>query len=94
MNNINGELKRNTDLIPHVNIISQISLLEECEFLERALEELHIKESKIVDKLVYKEQEVSLIVKLGHLEEGEALYRALLSMNPDNYRRSLLPHIF
>ncbi|KHN18259.1 Protein ULTRAPETALA 1 [Glycine soja] len=39
-----------------------------------------------VDKLVYKEQEVSLIVKLGHLEEGKALYWALLSMNPDNYR--------
>ncbi|KAG4383188.1 hypothetical protein GLYMA_13G027850v4 [Glycine max] len=39
-----------------------------------------------VDKLVYKEQEVSLLVKLGHLEEGEALYRALLSMNPNNYR--------
>ncbi|KAH1240493.1 N-terminal acetyltransferase A complex auxiliary subunit NAA15 [Glycine max] len=39
-----------------------------------------------VDKLVYKEQEVSLLVKLGHLDEGEALYRALLSMNPDNYR--------
>ncbi|KAG4958369.1 hypothetical protein JHK87_035002 [Glycine soja] len=39
-----------------------------------------------VDKLVYKEQEVSLLVKLGHLEEGEALYRALLSINPNNYR--------
>ncbi|KAH1247501.1 N-terminal acetyltransferase A complex auxiliary subunit NAA15 [Glycine max] len=63
-----------------------ISLLEKCDFLERALEELHKKESKIVDKLVYKEQEVSLSVKLGHLEEGEALYRALLSMNLDNYR--------
>ncbi|RZC09113.1 N-terminal acetyltransferase A complex auxiliary subunit NAA15, partial [Glycine soja] len=68
------------------NIISQISLLEECELLEGALEELHKKESKIVDKLVYKEQEVSLLVKQCHLEEGEALYRALLSMNPDNYR--------
>ncbi|KAH1127544.1 hypothetical protein GYH30_016231 [Glycine max] len=64
----------------------QISLLDECEFLERALEELDKNESKIVDKLVYKEQEVSVLVKLGHLEEGEALYRALLSMNPDNYR--------
>ncbi|OWM78206.1 hypothetical protein CDL15_Pgr015025 [Punica granatum] len=38
-----------------------------------------------VDKLAYKEQEVSLLVKLGHLEEGAKLYRALLSMNPDNY---------
>ncbi|XP_028239120.1 N-terminal acetyltransferase A complex auxiliary subunit NAA15-like isoform X1 [Glycine soja] len=67
-------------------LLYKISLLEECGFLERALEELHKKESKIVDKLVYKEQEVSLLVKLGHLDEGEALYRALLSMNPDNYR--------
>jgi hypothetical protein len=36
--------------------------------------------------LDYKEQEVSLLLKLGCLEEGEKLYRALLSMNPDNYR--------
>ncbi|KAK7854121.1 n-terminal acetyltransferase a complex auxiliary subunit naa15 [Quercus suber] len=59
---------------------------QECGFLERALEELHKKEFKIVDKLVYKEQEVSLLVKLGRLEEAEKLYQALLSMNPDNYR--------
>ncbi|XP_057968135.1 N-terminal acetyltransferase A complex auxiliary subunit NAA15 [Malania oleifera] len=67
-------------------LLYKISLLEECGFLERALEELHKKEPKIVDKLSYKEQEVSLLVKLGHLEEGHKLYRALLSMNPDNYR--------
>ncbi|KAL9304484.1 hypothetical protein ACSQ67_021747 [Phaseolus vulgaris] len=67
-------------------LLYKISLLDECGFLERALEELHKKEFKIVDKLAYKEQEVSLLVKLGRLEEGEALYRALLSMNPDNYR--------
>ncbi|KAJ1429089.1 Tetratricopeptide-like helical domain superfamily [Sesbania bispinosa] len=67
-------------------LLYKISLLEECGYLERALEELRKKESKIVDKLAYKEQEVSLLVKLGHLEEGETLYRELLSMNPDNYR--------
>ncbi|KAA8541839.1 hypothetical protein F0562_022991 [Nyssa sinensis] len=67
-------------------LLYKISLLEECGLLERALDELHKKESKIVDKLAYKEQEVSLLVKLGHLEEGEKLYRMLLSMNPDNYR--------
>jgi hypothetical protein len=39
-----------------------------------------------VDKLGYKEQEVSLLVKLGRLEEAEKLYQTLLSMNPDNYR--------
>ncbi|KAF7843310.1 N-terminal acetyltransferase A complex auxiliary subunit NAA15 [Senna tora] len=67
-------------------LLYKVSMLEECGLLERALEELHKKELKIVDKLAYKEQEVSLRVKLGHLEEGEKLYRALLSMNPDNYR--------
>ncbi|KAI4329285.1 hypothetical protein L6164_021567 [Bauhinia variegata] len=67
-------------------LLYKISMLEECGNLERALEELHKKESKIVDKLSYKELEVSLLVKLEHLEEGEKLYRALLSMNPDNYR--------
>lgn len=39
-----------------------------------------------VDKLSYKEQEVSLLVKLGRLEEGEKLYKTLLAINPDNYR--------
>ncbi|OUZ99684.1 Tetratricopeptide repeat-containing domain [Macleaya cordata] len=67
-------------------LLYKISLLEECGLLERALEELHKKESKIVDKLAYKEQQVSLLVKLNRLEEGEKIYRVLLSMNPDNYR--------
>ncbi|KAM7475951.1 hypothetical protein LguiB_023194 [Lonicera macranthoides] len=67
-------------------LLYKISLLEECGLLERALKELHKKDFKIVDKLSYKEEEVSLLVKLGHLEEGEKLYRMLLSMNPDNYR--------
>ncbi|KAL1098978.1 hypothetical protein V6Z11_D05G133900 [Gossypium hirsutum] len=67
-------------------LLYKISLLEECGFLERALEELHKKEPKIVDKLTSKEQEVSLLVKLGRLEEGANHYRALLAMNPDNYR--------
>lgn len=38
-----------------------------------------------VDKLAVKEQEVSLLVKLGRFEEGATLFRDLLSMNPDNY---------
>ncbi|XP_007024039.2 PREDICTED: N-alpha-acetyltransferase 16, NatA auxiliary subunit [Theobroma cacao] len=67
-------------------LLYKISLLEECGFLERALEELHKKESKIVDKLTYKEQEVSLLVKLGCLEDGANIYKTLLNMNPDNYR--------
>ncbi|XP_058226821.1 N-terminal acetyltransferase A complex auxiliary subunit NAA15 [Rhododendron vialii] len=67
-------------------LLYKISLMEECSFLERALEELHKKEFKIVDKLGFKEHEVSLLVKLGSLEDGEKLYRMLLSMNPDNYR--------
>lgn len=29
---------------------------------------------------------VSVMVKLGRLDEGEKLYRSLLFMNPDNYR--------
>ncbi|KAM5578948.1 N-terminal acetyltransferase A complex auxiliary subunit NAA15 [Rosa sericea] len=67
-------------------LLYKVSLLEESSSMERALQELHKKESKIVDKLDYKEQEVSLLVKLGRLEEGAELYRVLLSMNPDNYR--------
>ncbi|KAI3766668.1 hypothetical protein L2E82_16737 [Cichorium intybus] len=67
-------------------LLYKISLLEECGMLEKALQELHKKEFKIVDKLSYKEEEVSLLVKLNRLEEGEKLYRVLLSMNPDNYK--------
>ncbi|XVE88962.1 hypothetical protein DITRI_Ditri19aG0112000 [Diplodiscus trichospermus] len=67
-------------------LLYKISLLEESGFLERALEESHKKEPKIVDKLTYKEQEVSLLVKLGRLEEAANIYKALLTVNPDNYR--------
>ncbi|CAA0837230.1 tetratricopeptide repeat (TPR)-containing protein [Striga hermonthica] len=67
-------------------LLYKISLLEECGLAERALEELRKKESKIVDNLAYKEQEVSLLEKLGRFDEGELLYKKLLSMNPDNYR--------
>ncbi|XP_024969079.1 N-terminal acetyltransferase A complex auxiliary subunit NAA15 isoform X1 [Cynara cardunculus var. scolymus] len=67
-------------------LLYKISLLEECGSLEKALQELRKKEFKIVDKLSYKEEEVSLLVKLNRLEEGEKLYRVLLAMNPDNYR--------
>ncbi|KAI3463358.1 hypothetical protein Pfo_020021 [Paulownia fortunei] len=67
-------------------LLYKISLLEESGLLERALEELRKNESKIADKLAYKEQEVSLLEKLCRLDEGEELYRILLSMNPDNYR--------
>ncbi|KAL3631842.1 N-alpha-acetyltransferase 16, NatA auxiliary subunit [Castilleja foliolosa] len=67
-------------------LLYKISLLEECGLAERALEELHENDYKIVDKLSYKEQEVSLLEKLGRFEEGEELYKRLLSMNPDNYK--------
>ncbi|XP_040958968.1 N-terminal acetyltransferase A complex auxiliary subunit NAA15 [Gossypium hirsutum] len=67
-------------------LLYKVLLITRNGFLERALEELHKKEPKIVDKLTYKEQEVSLLVKLGCLEEGANLYKALLTMNPDNYR--------
>lgn len=39
-----------------------------------------------VDKLAYKEQMASILLKLGRFEEAEKMYRALLLMNPDNYR--------
>ncbi|KAL4589164.1 hypothetical protein LXL04_002068 [Taraxacum kok-saghyz] len=67
-------------------LLYKISLLEECGLLEKALKELRKREFKIVDKLSYKEEEVSLLVKLNSFEEGEKLYRVLLTMNPDNYQ--------
>ncbi|KAF3522933.1 hypothetical protein F2Q69_00051932 [Brassica cretica] len=76
-----NELCEHTEMI-----LYKVSLLEESGAFDKALEELHRKESKIVDKLSYKEQEVSLLSKLGRLEEAKKLYRVLLSINPDNYR--------
>ncbi|KAJ0977810.1 hypothetical protein J5N97_013284 [Dioscorea zingiberensis] len=67
-------------------LLYKISLLEECGLLDRALEEMQKKEIKIVDKLAFKEQMVSILVKLGHLKEGEKIYRSLLFMNSDNYK--------
>ncbi|KAL1565087.1 N-alpha-acetyltransferase 16, NatA auxiliary subunit [Salvia divinorum] len=66
-------------------LLYKISLLEECGFIERALEELHKKEFKILDSLSFKEREVSLLEKLGRFSEAEELYMKLLSENPDNY---------
>ncbi|KAL0724454.1 hypothetical protein Bca4012_039053 [Brassica carinata] len=76
-----NELCEHTEMI-----LYKVSLLEESGAFDKALEELHKKESKIVDKLSYKELEASLLSKLGRPAEANKLYRALLSMNPDNYR--------
>ncbi|KZV26098.1 N-alpha-acetyltransferase 15, NatA auxiliary subunit [Dorcoceras hygrometricum] len=67
-------------------LLYKISLLEECGLVQKALEELHNKESKIIDKLSYKEQRVSILEKLGLFNDAKELYMVLLSMNPDNYR--------
>ncbi|KAI0487862.1 hypothetical protein KFK09_027685 [Dendrobium nobile] len=67
-------------------LLYKVSLLEECGLLDRALEEMYKKEAKIVDKLAFKEQLVSILDKLDRVEDGEKLYRSLLLMNPDNYR--------
>lgn len=39
-----------------------------------------------VDKLAFKEEMASIVLKLGRFEEAEKMYRFLLVMNPDNYR--------
>ncbi|CAL9165482.1 unnamed protein product [Musa hybrid cultivar] len=67
-------------------LLYKISLLEECGLFDRALEEMHKKEAKIVDKLAFKEEMASIVLKLGRFEEAEKMYRFLLVMNPDNYR--------
>jgi len=61
-------------------------LFEECGMLDRALEEMQKKESKIVDNLSFKEQMASVLFKLGRFDESESIYRSLLFMNPDNYK--------
>ncbi|EEC81575.1 hypothetical protein OsI_25026 [Oryza sativa Indica Group] len=65
---------------------TQISLFEECIMLDRALEEMQKKDSKIVDKLSFKEQMAYVLLKVGRFEEAEKTYRSMLFMNPDNYK--------
>uniref|UniRef100_A0A0D9V2Y2 Uncharacterized protein n=1 Tax=Leersia perrieri TaxID=77586 RepID=A0A0D9V2Y2_9ORYZ len=67
-------------------LLYKISLLEECGMLDKALEEMHKKEGKIVDKLSFKEQMACILLKLGRFEEAEKIYKSLLFMNPDNYK--------
>ncbi|VAH61794.1 unnamed protein product [Triticum turgidum subsp. durum] len=67
-------------------LLYKISLLEECGMLDRALQEMHKMESKIVDKLSFREQMACILLKLGRFEEAEKIYRSLLFMNPDNYK--------
>ncbi|KAF2921576.1 hypothetical protein DAI22_07g044750 [Oryza sativa Japonica Group] len=54
--------------------------------LDRALEEMQKKDSKIVDKLSFKEQMAYVLLKVGRFEEAEKTYRSMLFMNPDNYK--------
>jgi hypothetical protein len=42
--------------------------------------------TKIVDKLDFKEQLASLLLKLGHFTEAEATYSSLLVANSEIYR--------
>ncbi|KAL6614916.1 hypothetical protein ACP70R_037186 [Stipagrostis hirtigluma subsp. patula] len=70
-------------------LLYKISLFEECGMLDRALEEMQKKESKIVDKLSFREQMASVLFKLGRFDESERIYRSLLFMNPDNYNETL-----
>jgi peptide alpha-N-acetyltransferase len=67
-------------------LLYKISLFEECGMLDRALEEVQKKESRIVDKLSLKEQMATILFKLGQFDESERIYRSLLFMNPDNYK--------
>ncbi|KAG8044851.1 hypothetical protein GUJ93_ZPchr0008g13823 [Zizania palustris] len=67
-------------------LLYKISLFEECGMLDKAVEEMHKKESKIVDKLSFREQMACILLKLGRFEESEKIYRSLLFMNPDNYK--------
>nr|XP_017224778.1 PREDICTED: N-terminal acetyltransferase A complex subunit nat1-like [Daucus carota subsp. sativus] len=69
-------------------LLYKISLLEESGNIEKALKELLNKKSVIVDNVAFKEQHVSLLVKLNELSEAKKIYMELLSQNPENYRLS------
>lgn len=66
-------------------LLYKVSLLEEAGALDKALEELSSKATKIVDKLGLKEVRASLLLKLNRSKEAEETYLSLLSFNSENY---------
>ncbi|KAI5063900.1 hypothetical protein GOP47_0020570 [Adiantum capillus-veneris] len=67
-------------------LLYKVSLLEEAGDLDKALEELNNKSSKIVDSLGVKEIQASLFLKLNRMKEAEEAYFMLLDINSENYR--------
>lgn len=75
-------------------LLYKISLLEESGDFVKALKELLDKKLIIVDNVAFKEQHVSLLVKLSALNEAKGIYMELLSHNPENYRLSFFLSFF
>ncbi|WOL15048.1 N-alpha-acetyltransferase 15, NatA auxiliary subunit isoform X1 [Canna indica] len=67
-------------------LLYKISLLMECGSVSKAMEEMVTKESEMVDKLAFREQLASILLKLGFFKEAETIYRTLLIWNADNYK--------
>ncbi|KAF9897384.1 N-alpha-acetyltransferase 16, NatA auxiliary subunit, partial [Lobosporangium transversale] len=60
------------------------SLLEEAGQIQEALEHLDAIEKQVCDHKAIKENRARYLLALGHMEEAQEAYRALLAINPDN----------
>ncbi|EKX40411.1 hypothetical protein GUITHDRAFT_158303 [Guillardia theta CCMP2712] len=67
-------------------LLYKAQVLEEKGELEKTLAHLEKSEPLIVDKQSFREKRAELLLKLGRLEDAEAMYRELLSINSDNYQ--------
>jgi len=68
-----------SELLLYANMV-----LEESGDIKAALEHLEKIESKVVDKLTWKEKQAEFFLKLHRLTETSEAYRRLLVINPDN----------
>lgn len=66
-------------------LLYYISILLECKRYEEALQQLHLHESEIVDKVAFFEYQAEIFLQLGRTKQAESIIlEQLLTRNPEN----------
>eukprot|EP00290_Baffinella_frigidus_P057134 CAMPEP_0180361566 /NCGR_PEP_ID=MMETSP0989-20121125/12727_1 /TAXON_ID=697907 /ORGANISM="non described non described, Strain CCMP2293" /LENGTH=627 /DNA_ID=CAMNT_0022353277 /DNA_START=61 /DNA_END=1940 /DNA_ORIENTATION=+ len=73
-------------------LMYKAQLMEENGDLEACLVHLNRSEALVLDRMSLREKRAAILLRLGKLDEGEKMYRALLAINSDNlaYHEGLL----
>ncbi|KAJ1493475.1 NMDA receptor-regulated protein 1-domain-containing protein [Baffinella frigidus] len=75
-------------------LMYKAQLMEENGDLEACLVHLNRSEALVLDRMSLREKRAAILLRLGKLDEGEKMYRALLAINSDNlaYHEVRLSH--